>query len=188
MEYAFNLPDLEGEVWKVADGYKFPYEVSNMGRIRNGVMYFKLSKQNKGYREATFQKIDGTKHRFLVHTMVAKLFVENHENKPYVDHINTDRSDNRACNLRWCTAQENNRNPITVRKMQLAYGNKRAVRCIETGQVFFSINEAERAMGLTKYSVGKHIRDVIAIKNGASKHGRHQSVKGYDFEYVNEEK
>lgn len=190
--YDYNLPDLEGEVWKVVEGYKYPYEVSNMGRIRVSkgyrYQYFRLSEQNKGYREATFRNVDGSKHRFLIHTLVAKMFVENPENKPCIDHINTDRSDNRACNLRWCTAQENNHNPITMRRMQLNQPNMRPVKCIETGQVFFSINEAERVMGLPKYSVGKCLRDVIAIKNGASKHGRHQSVNGYHFEYVNEEK
>lgn len=49
-----------------------------------------------------------------MHRLIATLFIPNPDNKPQVDHINGDKSDNRAVNLRWVDALENYHNPNTV--------------------------------------------------------------------------
>jgi hypothetical protein len=45
-----------------------------------------------------------------LHRFLAELFIDNPDNKPFVDHIDQDRSNNDLSNLRWCTRSENNRN------------------------------------------------------------------------------
>jgi len=44
---------------------------------------------------------------FALHRLIAFTFIENDDDLPCVDHINNNPYDNRVCNLRWCTHQQN---------------------------------------------------------------------------------
>lgn len=64
---------------------------------------------NKGYPRLILKNEEHIGTNYSVHSLVAKTFIPNPENKPCIDHINGNRADNRVANLRWCTFAENNR-------------------------------------------------------------------------------
>lgn len=93
--------------WKTTQ--KSKWEVSDQGNVkRNGEPYKLLEPINSGYYYISHT---------LLHRIVATLFVPNPENKPYVDHINGNKLDNRAINLRWVTRSENMLNNNTNYKL-----------------------------------------------------------------------
>lgn len=117
--------DLDDEEWK-----KIPYaddiEVSNKGRIRTtdwkGTGTKKLMKTWKlnGYIFCNFIDNTGNIKKTPIHRLIAECFVPNPSGKPEIDHINTQRDDNRPENLRWVSHGENMRNPITKKNMSAA--------------------------------------------------------------------
>ena len=69
-----------------------------------------------GYVQICFSKHGKHYNRYL-HRLLLEAFVPNPENKKEIDHINTDKLDNRLCNLKWCSKTENMNNPLTVEKI-----------------------------------------------------------------------
>ena len=52
---------------------------------------------------------EGKRRYVLIHRLVAKYFVDNPLNKPHVNHIDGDKTNNKSKNLEWVTPYENTR-------------------------------------------------------------------------------
>ena len=96
------------EKWiKVHENSKSAYYVSSEGRCKRVIK--KLANEavaSNGYFNSAigYMVFAGD----YVHRHVAKAFVPNPGNLGYVDHINSNSTDNRAANLRWVSRRANN--------------------------------------------------------------------------------
>ena len=111
------------QIWKDIEGYKGHYQISNYGNVRSLKKDAFLMKGGylKGYKIISLWK-NGTGKMFRVHRLVAAAFIPNPDNKPCIDHIDGDRANNHADNLRWVTAKENCNNPITKSRLHKKIG------------------------------------------------------------------
>jgi hypothetical protein len=98
------------EEYKIIEGFE-NYSVSNFGNVKNNktgkIINPRLNRN--GYYIIDLHK-NGKRKTFKVHRLVALTFIPNPENKPSIDHINNDRTNNNVNNLRWCTNSENSYN------------------------------------------------------------------------------
>ena len=108
------------EIWKDVENFTGIYSVSNTGLIKSlsrsvkaGDKMITLKERvlkndvgKKGYCRVTLCKESKTT-RLLVHRIVASHFISNSENKPFVNHLDNNPSNNEASNLEYVTHSEN---------------------------------------------------------------------------------
>lgn len=96
------------EIWKDIPDYEGLYQVSNLGKIRSckNNKVRKQVKQKSGYMRIILTKNSKQK-ATSVHILVAKCFVKNQNNYRYVNHVDGDKTNNKANNLEWVTASQN---------------------------------------------------------------------------------
>lgn len=97
----------EKEIFRTIPGYK-RYSISNLGRLKliDGSIS-KVKPRIDGYTRLTITNDSGEYKDISFHILVAKTWIENKEDKPYVNHIDGNRSNNRVSNLEWVTPSEN---------------------------------------------------------------------------------
>jgi len=194
---AYKLDDnavVGGVVWKPVVGYEGLYEITDYGAvksIRQGAHYNKLMKPylaGEGYLYLHV-KIGNKSPHLLLHRVVAEAFIPNPENKKYVDHINTVRTDNRVENLRWCTNSENSLNPITNKRRRqvakkIAINISTHVVNEETGAWFNSMLDAAKAFNI---SFGSVISSCYHHQKGLPRRKTCRGKKVYHFRYATDE-
>ena len=129
------------EEWRDIPGYEGLYQVSNLGRVkslkrptRHGTFTYKQiilkPRIKRGYYVVYLYK-DKEVTNFPVSRLVASAFIPNPDNKPEVDHIDTNRLNNNVENLRWVTRSENMNNPLTkLHQMESMRNNIKLSRAV----------------------------------------------------------
>ena len=80
----------------------------------------KQFKNRKGYLFVGISK-NGKRTHKSIHRLLAEAYLNNHDNKPCVDHIDNNRTNNHIDNLRWATIEENNWNKILAKNNKSGY-------------------------------------------------------------------
>lgn len=139
------------------------YIITDSGTVWTDVKdrYLKGMTKEHGYKMVFLKDDNGKGRWYYVHRLVAMAYIPNPENKPCVDHIDKDPSNNHVSNLRWCTHKEN-----------IGYA-------VESG----SFDNMPR--GTSHYNQGKRASTETRAKMSAKKTGEnHPKFKGY-YKYDN---
>lgn len=159
---------LEGEIWLPVVGNEKEFMISNYGRVKslgriivrkNGhtltihesILRHQLSQ--KGY--AVVRLCNNKK--ALVHRLVAIAFIPNPNNKPEVNHIDHNKTNNRLENLEWVTSYEN----CTHKILNGRINYKAVVHIDDNGKIisrWASVNELSNEIGVIKGTVSSYIR------------------------------
>lgn len=143
------------EVWRDIEGYEGLYQVSSEGRVKS---LKRKMRKNERILKPTYDGrgrlyVDlcagGKRKRHKVHRLVCQAFHENPDNKPEVNHINENASDNRACNLEWCTRIENVNHRTRTERAAKAQ-SKPVAQYAQDGElikIWPSVRETERQTG-----------------------------------------
>ena len=206
------------EIWRKSEYFDDFYEISNYGRFRTIDHYVEFIQKDgkhstylkkghilkpqsppkaKGYVTANGYKNGKLKPK-KIHKVIAKAFPEicgEWFEGAVVDHIDGNKKNNIASNLKVCTIQENNANPITLNKQKEIvrkigkekigdknpmFGKKgknhhssKPIYCITNSKEYENAEIAGKELGLDSNSIRRVCR------------GERTHYKGFKFKYIN---
>lgn len=158
------------EAWAVCPGFP-DYLVSTDGNFMRATDS-KSKKFRAGYRLKVFKNKntsygnivlvqDGKPRPLNAHRLVALAFIPNPGNLKEVDHINSDRMDNRVANLRWLSSSENTRRHCAKQVYVIDQHNP-----VSMAMYFATLADAADFYGIHPQGIGKALRSGRPFKKG----------------------
>lgn len=137
------------EYWKLIPNTK-DYYASNYGNIKRKGKILSLCNKDGYYVVNIKSKTQ------RVHRLIAKTFIANTQNKPYINHINGIRNDNRIENLEWCTQSENLKHAYKIGLSKpvintgIKNGFSKQIIDTQTGIFYESASELAKLIGVKR--------------------------------------
>jgi hypothetical protein len=156
--YGFNWKRVEqmildNEEWReiIIDNIYSGYFISSLGRIKNkkNIIMENYKIHHSGY---IYTRINYNK--YAIHRLVAMMFIPNLENKPFVNHIDGNKTNNNLDNLNWVTCEENNIHNHNMGFVK--YYTKKIIQYdLEMNEVnkYNSIKEASNALNISNTNI-----------------------------------
>ena len=146
--------DLENEEWReiIINNEKIEgYYVSTLGRFKNkkNVIMQDYKPHHSGY---ILVRVNSNK--YALHRLIAQTFIINLENKPFVNHMDGNKTNNAISNLDWVTSSENS---VHCHKIGLTKGNKRKIIQYDSEmnkiKMFDAIKDASKELNICYSSI-----------------------------------
>lgn len=158
-------------------GYEGIYAVTSCGKVwsyRNKC-FLKPSVNNDGYYIVNLC-VNQKKKNYRISRLVLEAYnpIEGMEQLD-ANHIDENKAHNYLQNLNWMTHKENVNHG--TRNQRISEARSKPVICIETGEIYPSLQEASKAIGL---------RNSTPLTNHLK--GRSQTCRGYHWAWVDKEK
>lgn len=171
-----TLTRMDEEIWKQIVESDKPYEVSNLGRVRNArtgkILTPRLT--TTGYHRVHISTPQG-RTDFYIHRLVAEAFCEHPDGCDVVNHRDNNPANNKASNLEWIT-QKQNVEYAQAQKRMPNWPDKKPVTGYKDGVIYNyeSIIAAAKDLGLHSSDISKCCR------------GLRSDLHGYTWSYSSE--
>lgn len=148
---------IEVETFVEIEGFE-NYEVSNLGKVRNikSGRILKPQPHKDGYLTHLLYENNKQK-RLYLHRIIATAFIDNPDEKPQVNHIDENKTNNDLSNLEWCTKRENIAHGTRTKRVAEKL-SKKVIQLDLNDNVlseFESMTQAERETGIDVSSISK---------------------------------
>jgi len=158
--------------WKEVPGYP-KYSASKNGNVKNNKTshVLKPNLREDGYLEVKLYRDgkDGYERTgFLMHILIAKTFISNPDDLPEVNHLDTDKTNNNASNLEWCTSKRNREHAWKM-GVVTKYERKVVQKNLDGEIVAYynSITEASETTGVEIYNISKACKTESHFSKGS---------------------
>ena len=151
-------------IMKAIKGYN-DYLIDENGNIFSTKLnrFIVQSVSNKGYHRVSLNQ-SKYKRQYQLHRLVAETYIPNPKNKPQVNHIDGNKSNNHVSNLEWVTGSENVLHAVKIGLRDKAHEkarieNQKLVLHTTTGIYYDSLKNACEALNLNYGSIRNYINN-----------------------------